>query len=468
MVERLPNFQKYSKDFRQLSLGDARKISQISQVMLLQISNLDSGLLFPDVVTLRVIGDWLTSGCGIMALTDILNPIIKKIDLYFPENSSTTDVHACLNAIVRKVPNLESLKLYSVSPPNLLSMRLSVGLLQSLRSLQSLDLTTSWVTPILLGGLKSMPSLGHLSITSEVDEMTYCYLREVQDDDTDLDDNNGGAFIRLGSQDGFYKLSKIFMSIDFKSLPIFVRDFLPRSAELKNITLHVSDTPTPEFFLLIPRAYENLQTLDIRIKHHIPYFVPNPMAGTDVVHLSRCRMLTSLLLDPVFLEDQELHAVLANWPNLLSLSLHGPDPYDSFENAPETVSSHDLKGLSLDSLRMIGETVPKIQTLSLSIKATPTNGLGNIKNAFRSLRSLSLLYSFLNYEVQGFDQHEAAKFLSSLVDQGAEFVCVEMGELPRRREGDEVYLDPYDKFAEGFTKLVNSYVDIRRDERGRV
>ena len=109
--------------------------------------------------------------------------------------------------------------------------------------------------------------------------------------------------------------------------------------------------------------------------------------------------------------------MVGSWQQLRSLTLESmPKDYSSTIEDFETLPTQDLSGgrLRLRCLGALAEACPNLEDLTISIVAGQTNHLAGGRSIFHKLHTLRFPSSFLNFLHPGFDESEAALYISSL------------------------------------------------------
>lgn len=121
-------------------------------------------------------------------------------------------------------------------------------------------------------------------------------------------------------------------------------------------------------------------------------------------------------------------------------------------------------------MKIVGDHLPKIKIINISVVACDANVLAQDKQICRleHLEALSFFTSLLNRRRSGFDVRRAARFISALISSETVF---EVNGLTVEDFGPDedrlVFAKDYNEFADEFKKLVVDYVEVRKGEASR-
>lgn len=149
-----------------------------------------------------------------------------------------------------------------------------------------------------------------------------------------------------------------------------------------------------------------------------------------MIHLTRSKTLTELIIKhPKFLSltRTEFAAVFESCKSLkrLCLAQEGPEPRARFlkEELPPGRTRLDMSCLDI-----LAEALPHLECLELSVLACDTSELkpDRLLTPFKALHGLIFAsFSLWNWHsVLGFEQHEAARYISALLRSHGRFDCV--------------------------------------------
>jgi len=79
------------------------------------------------------------------------------------------------------------------------------------------------------------------------------------------------------------------------------------------------------------------------------------------------------------------------------------------------------KGLGLECLSVIRQSLPCLEELVLSVVASPTADLEDAPTPFANLHTLTLRESFYDFQLPDFDEMSAVRCLCSFLGPGTEF-----------------------------------------------
>lgn len=167
----------------------------------------------------------------------------------------------------------------------------------------------------------------------------------------------------------------------------------------------------------------------------------------------------------------EFTKILQICPNVTHLSL----VRHKWKFSPNDIHWDDESDLvDISCLGILAESLPHLKSLELSVLACDTSQLKSDKSLvpFKSLHRLDLfVFSLWNWHSKaGFDQHEAARYISVLLVRGpgTTFNCdvadlTEIYYIPPEWEANPSTLvsqfGPYKEFMQGFVKRVRDYME---------
>jgi hypothetical protein len=173
------------------------------------------------------------------------------------------------------------------------------------------------------------------------------------------------------------------------------------------------------------------------------------------------------------IEAAELERATLSWSQLSAFGILRTEKIQNYRLTPYNLSIYQGHELDISSLGVISRNLPNLEGLILSLLACDTSILepDQCIPSFRRLKTLKLgLSSLWNWKRHGFDQHEAARYISAILPSGCQF-SIEPISPPHGSDEDSEWQDftrECNQFLTSFRQRVVDYMKIRKGEVNRI
>lgn len=417
--------------------------------------------LFPRLQELHLDPSWSSAPSCPSLLFFILSPATKTLKIEFGKNPSFSYLLQFVDVIPHSASSLRKLTLTctnsvpqgpvnSDEPP--FTMQSLASSFARLTSVEALQIEPSLMTSEILEAIGTLPRLRSLGLYSSAP------LSEVVFPIGNL----------MPNPNLFTELEELVIKTSLPLLDRILSSYFAgpdKSKSLTRLEAELSDvTMSPQYFESL--AIPTLQDLTLQFFK----LSATSISMRCLLPLDSCSDLRKLNIrhaEHLSLNTDQFSSFIGFCSNLKTLHLVvGRKEWRAQGFAgqlPGDVRTRERSGPDLSTLGYIARNLLQLEYLALSVSASYTFILEEDQDlvAFKSLKQLVLLHSFLNWEVTGFKLFEATRYLSLLLPPHAQFGTSRLDSEKFTQEAWQKFVNDHTKFIKGLEQRLEEDRKIR-------